>query len=107
LSNLVSNAINYRSKEKPLKIHISSSKTSTHTILCVKDNGIGIDKKYHDLVFRIFEHLDSNLGTGVGLTIVKSVLEKHGGRVRLESELGNGCAFHLEFPNDKNIRKVA
>ena len=107
LSNLISNAITYRSKDKPPEIAISSSQDSTHVILTVKDNGIGIDSKYHDLVFRIFEHLDSSVGTGVGLTIVKTVLEKHGGSVLLESELGLGCTFHLKFPNEEYIRKVA
>jgi len=107
LSNLISNAITYRSNDRPLKIAIASIKSPAYTTISVKDNGIGIDKKFHDLVFRIFEHLDSSVGTGVGLTIVKTVLERHGGSVYLESELGRGSTVYLRFPSKEQIRNVA
>jgi len=103
LDNLISNAIAYRSPHAPLKIIINSTKSENHTIISVKDNGIGIDQKYHHAVFRIFEHLNTNVGTGVGLTIVKTVMEKHGGSVYLESELDKGTVFYLKFPSEEKL----
>lgn len=103
LANLFINAIHYRDQSRPLAIDIKFSKKMNYDVLTVADTGIGIEKKYHELVFRIFERLSTKKGdgTGVGLTIVKTVMEKHEGRVVLESELGVGSAFHLYFPPEK------
>jgi signal transduction histidine kinase len=66
-------------------------------VFYVKDNGIGIESRSHDEVFRIFKRLndedDSVKGTGVGLTFVKKIIERHGGRIWLESEVGKGTTF--------------
>jgi|GEM_PF-6258192 len=107
IANLISNAITYRAANKTLKITISTERCEAYTTISVRDNGIGIDEKYHDDIFNIFEHLDSDVGTGVGLTIVKTVLRKHGGEVRLKSSLGQGSEFLLSFPHDARVRRVA
>ncbi|AOW78333.1 hypothetical protein A3Q34_16705 [Colwellia sp. PAMC 20917] len=98
--NLLSNAIRYRDPVTPLLIDIFTSQTKLSTTIHVRDNGIGIDSKYHSLIFGIFEKLSATKGTGVGLTIVKTIMDKHNGKVLLTSALGEGCCFSLEFPND-------
>jgi signal transduction histidine kinase len=102
--NLLSNSIRYREPNRKLVVDIYSSQTDKSTIIHIKDNGIGIDPKYHDLVFAIFERLSTNEGSGVGLTIVRTIMEKHKGRVSLESKLGEGCHFLLELPNHETDR---
>ncbi|WP_426359324.1 sensor histidine kinase [Pseudocolwellia sp. HL-MZ19] len=99
--NLLSNSLRYREPSRKLVIDISTSQTDKATIVHVKDNGTGIDAKYHALVFDIFERLSTHEGSGVGLTIVRTVMEKHKGKVSLKSELGKGCHFLLEFPNNE------
>jgi signal transduction histidine kinase len=99
--NLLSNSIRYREPSRKLVIDIYSSQTDKSTVIHIKDNGIGIDSKYHELVFAIFERLSTHEGSGVGLTIVRTVMEKHKGKVSLKSELGKGCHFLLEFPNNE------
>ncbi|MEX2286314.1 MAG: ATP-binding protein, partial [Planctomycetaceae bacterium] len=65
----------------------------------VKDNGPGIGKQDHDKIFGLFQRLDeSKEGTGVGLAIVKRIMEKHGGRGWVESAIGEGATFWLAFP---------
>lgn len=97
--NLLSNAIRYRDPERQLVVDIYSSESESGTTLHVNDNGIGIDAKYHELIFRIFERLSTLEGTGVGLTIVRTIMDKHHGKVLLESSLGQGACFSLTFPN--------
>jgi signal transduction histidine kinase len=99
LLNLLSNAIRYREPSHPLIIKVFTTQTATSTLIHVKDNGIGIDPKYQALIFTIFEKLSTTKGTGVGLTIVKTIMEKHHGKVLIDSTLGEGCCFTLEFPN--------
>jgi signal transduction histidine kinase len=96
--NLLSNAIRYREPSRKLLIEISTTQSSNATSIHIKDNGIGIDPKYHKLIFDIFERLSTIEGTGVGLTIVKTIMEKHKGQVTLESALDEGCCFSLTFP---------
>lgn len=97
--NLLSNALRYLEPSRPLIIEIFTTKTSFVTTIHIKDNGIGIDPKYHKLIFALFERLSTTKGSGVGLTIVKTIMEKHKGRVLIDSQLGEGCCFSLEFPN--------
>lgn len=99
LQNLLSNSLKYCHPEKPPKITIRTEHDDTHTTLVITDNGMGIDEKYHSQIFRIFERLDPGSGTGVGLAIVKSIMEKHQGEVLLDSRLGKGSEFRLRFPN--------
>jgi len=98
LTHLLTNAIRYRSDKRSLVIKISLSQTPKYTELHVSDNGIGIAKKYQDKVFDVFEQGSSEQGTGIGLSIVKAVMEKHSGTVSLESKHDAGCCFILRFP---------
>lgn len=98
IQNLISNAIQYRDEARPLCITISTTTTNEHVALHIKDTAMGIDQKYHEQIFRIFERLDIGEGTGVGLAIVKTVMEKHKGKIELHSEVGKGSTFTLLFP---------
>jgi len=107
LLNLLSNAIRYHEPSTPLIVDIYTKYSPSYTIIYVKDNGVGIDPKYHQLIFAIFERLATTEGSGVGLTIVKTIMDKHKGHVQIDSTLGNGACFSLKFPNiesntDKN-----
>ena len=100
-TNLIDNAIKFTAKNPHprLKIHFSSDKR--YDICSVSDNGIGIDEKYLKKIFEIFQTLDeikSINSTGVGLTIVKKVIEVHGGKIWVESEKGEGTTFHFSIP---------
>ncbi len=98
--NLISNAIKYRSERTP-EIEIGYNDESTYYIFYVKDNGIGIDSNYFEKIFIIFQRLHSKTaypGTGVGLSICKKIVEKHGGKFTVESEPGAGSIFNFSIP---------
>ena len=87
--------------DKP-KVEVSAYIDGGETIYAVKDNGIGIDNRYYDRVFELFKRMDNVKdieGTGVGLAIVKRVVEKHNGRVWFESKLNVGSTFFVAFKN--------
>ncbi len=100
--NLISNAIHYREPDRAMTLDISRIDTESEVIFSVKDNGCGIDSKYHEKIFNIFERLSKKTGSGVGLSIVKSAMEKHNGKVLLESTPGVGSNFLLCFPRDSH-----
>ncbi len=109
-SNLVGNAINYRSKDKPL-IRISASEEGENWRICVSDNGIGVEMEYADKIFLPFKRLHSyqeRPGTGLGLPICRSVVERHGGRIWIKSEVGKGTRFFITFPkiHDQNAKAL-
>jgi len=96
LRNLITNAIKYNdNKEK--KIEVGTKDSSIGRVIYVKDNGIGIEKSFHQDIFRIFKRLHSEKeygeGTGSGLTFVRKIVEQHGGKIWLESKLGEGTTF--------------
>jgi PAS domain S-box-containing protein len=98
--NLIANAIKFRGEEPPY-IHISAEKIDHHWKFAVRDNGIGIDPSFHDRVFEIFQRLHTREkypGTGVGLAIVKKIIERHGGQIWVESEVGKGSTFFFTLP---------
>ncbi|MBT8063254.1 MAG: hypothetical protein KJO85_11265 [Gammaproteobacteria bacterium] len=107
LSNLLSNAIKYRDDSRPLVIEVETTAGPNETVITVRDNGLGIDEKYHQQIFRIFERLEYGEGTGVGLTIIDTIVDRHGGRVELESKPGEGSAFSLHFPDIGNKGEAA
>ena len=87
--------------EKP-EIKISSYIDGREIVYAVKDNGMGIDNRYYDRVFELFKRMDNVKeieGTGVGLAIVKRVVERHNGRVWFESKLNEGSTFYVAFKN--------
>ena len=98
--NLLSNSMKFRGKEK-LRIHVSAEQKDNQWVFSVQDNGIGIDPKFFDRIFVIFQKLHTKQeyeGTGVGLTLCKKIVELHGGRIWVESEPGKGATFYFALP---------
>jgi signal transduction histidine kinase len=98
--NLIGNAIKYRSREQP-QISVRAERRDREWQFAVQDNGIGIDPQYRDQIFGIFKRLHSSAeypGTGIGLAICQKIVQRYGGRIWLESELGKGATFFFTIP---------
>ncbi len=103
--NLISNAIKYKSADKQPIVDVSVEEKNTEWQFCIKDNGMGIDPKYFEKIFIIFQRLQSKenySGTGIGLAIAKKIVERHGGRIWVESKLNEGSTFY--FTISKKIK---
>ncbi len=101
LTNLVSNAIKFRRPGEPLRIHVGARRMDGFWEFSVSDNGIGIAPEYFDRIFVIFQRLhtkDAYPGTGIGLAIVKRIVDRHGGQIRVESTPGEGSTFSFTLP---------
>jgi signal transduction histidine kinase len=98
--NLVDNAVKFMGEQESPRIEIDARRENGEVRCSVRDNGIGIAVDYHGRVFDLFERLDARVdGTGVGLALVKRIVEVHDGRIWLESEgEGKGCCFHFTLP---------
>ena len=102
--NLIENAIKHMGNQKEPVIEIGLRDQTDGTVYYVKDNGTGIEKEYHEKIFGLFEKLNpTNEGTGIGLALVKRIVETHGGKIWVESEgLGKGSTFCFTIPDKRN-----
>ena len=98
--NLIGNAIKYRGEDRP-KVTVSALAQEGHWLFRVSDNGIGFEQKFADRIFGVFQRLQTRSeypGTGIGLAIVKKIVERHGGRIWAESQPGLGSTFLFTMP---------
>jgi len=103
-SNLISNSLKHHGGAKG-KIRVSGETLAENYQFCVCDDGQGIAPEYHDKVFMMFQILESSdfeSSTGIGLALVKKIVEEHGGTIRLESALGEGACFHFTWPKKRS-----
>lgn len=100
--HLIENAIKFKSDQTPI-INITASKQSNEWVFCVCDNGIGIEEKYLDRIFEMFQrlhHKDNIPGTGIGLTLAKKIVTRHHGRIWIQSMQGSGTNIYFTIPLD-------
>ena len=100
LQNLLGNALKYRG-ERPPRIHIAVQRQGERWQFAVRDNGIGIDPEYAERIFLVFQRLhtrDEYPGTGIGLAICQKIVERHGGQLLVESQVGQGATFSFTLP---------
>ncbi|CAN5354369.1 hypothetical protein BH09SUM1_BH09SUM1_25250 [soil metagenome] len=105
--NLIGNAIKFKGDEPP-KVWVEARRREIDWIISVRDNGIGIDPKYHERIFDIFKRLHSSNhypGTGIGLAICKKIADRHHGKIWVESEKGKGAAFFMTLPIKEDISR--
>ena len=97
--NLIENAIKFRGEEPPL-IHVSARRGEGEWVFSVRDNGIGLDPEYNERIFIVFQRLGGmeHPGTGIGLSICKRIVERHKGRIWVESGRGKGATFYFTIP---------
>ena len=102
--NLISNGIKFCKPSTTPRIHVSAERVDDRWCFAVQDNGIGIDGKYKERVFAIFQRLhtrDEYPGTGIGLAMCKRIVHRHGGRIWFESSPGKGTRFYFTLPSIK------
>jgi light-regulated signal transduction histidine kinase (bacteriophytochrome) len=108
LQNLIDNSFKYRKTDAPLEVGLSAERhdEADHIMweFALRDNGIGFDNAYAERIFELFRRLhspDKYEGTGIGLTLCRRIVERHGGRIRAESTLGNGSTFLFTLPEQQ------
>ena len=100
--NLIGNAVKFRHDDVPPEIHVGAERQSDQWVLWVKDNGIGIPPDQYERIFEVFERLHGQKkypGSGVGLAICRKIVERHGGRIWVESSVGEGTTFYFTLPD--------
>jgi signal transduction histidine kinase len=98
--NLVENAVKFRHPERPLRLEIEGSVRQNRLAITIRDNGVGIEPRFHNRVFELFEQLNVDTpGSGIGLALARRIVEQHGGRIGLEAEEDRkGLTLHMELP---------
>ncbi|MDD5248751.1 MAG: ATP-binding protein [Rhodocyclaceae bacterium] len=102
LVNLIANAVKFTAERAEAVIEVTGAAAGKEIVYNVKDNGVGFDMRYVDKLFGVFQRLHSAAdfqGTGIGLAIVKRIVERHGGRAWAEGAIGTGAALHFTLPN--------
>jgi signal transduction histidine kinase len=108
-SNLIGNALKYRPGVRRPQIRISASERPDDWTFCVCDNGIGLDMQFAGEIFGMFRRLhrdDTYPGNGIGLALCKMIVERHGGHIWVESEIGKGCRFFFTIPKKNELRSA-
>jgi PAS domain S-box-containing protein len=107
VTNLVSNAVKYSSKSEKPKVEIGATKKDGETVYFVRDNGTGFDMKFYGKLFGVFQRLHDSSefeGTGVGLAIVKRIIDRHEGHIWADSELGKGATFYFTLGKKQSTK---
>jgi signal transduction histidine kinase len=101
--NLIDNAVKYMGDQKEPVLEIGAQNQADKSHFYVKDNGMGLEDQYREKIFGLFEKLNPTIeGTGIGLALVKRIIEAHGGEIWVESEgPGKGSTFHFTIPDNK------
>jgi light-regulated signal transduction histidine kinase (bacteriophytochrome) len=98
--NLLGNALKFRG-DQPLRVHVAAAQREQNWVFAVQDNGIGLDRQYAERIFVLFQRLHgigTYPGTGIGLALCKKIVERHGGRIWVESQPGHGATFFFTLP---------
>ncbi len=102
LQNLIGNALKFRG-ERPARVHVSAARQGADWVIAVADQGIGIAPEYFERIFELFKRLHTReeyAGTGIGLALCQKIVERHGGRIWVESVYGEGATFFFTLPHD-------
>ena len=109
-TNLIDNALKYLSPKRRGRIKITGKTENNNSVYCIEDNGIGIREDYYGKIFEIYHRLNprtSTEGDGLGLTIVRRILDRHEGKIWVESEPDKGTKFFVEIPAKQTDRSVS